>query len=124
MIGRFNITNDDELRTAYGLSHIMHLEKSQKYADLRREMRLYNRSKQTKHIVKINYDGNYIEFVSLGLPVGVYDEDFAKEFFEHEHFIEMFPSAYDCTGQAFTAWSKVFARRGMWYAYHCVCCDV
>lgn len=124
MTGRFNITNDNELRVAYELGHIMHLEKSQKYADLRREERWYNRQKRTKHIVKCNGDGSYIELVNIGIPTGAYDKEFAAEMFKRDHYIEMYPSAYDCTGQAFTVWYKVFERNGWWYAYHYVGCDV
>ena len=35
-----------------------------------------------------------------------------------------YPSAYDCTGQAFTSWYKVFVRGGRFWAYHHVSVDV
>ena len=43
-----------------------------------------------------------------------------------EEFIEIsvIPSMYDCTGQAFTNWYKIFKRRGQFWAYHSVVFDV
>mgnify|MGYP000367666834 CR=1 FL=1 len=33
-------------------------------------------------------------------------------------------TGYDCTGQEFTSWYRLFQRRGHWYAYHMVSRDV
>ena len=44
-----------------------------------------------------------------------------RAFFHRRHY---YPSAYDCTGQAFTSWYKVFARGGRFWAYHRVSVDV
>lgn len=87
-------------------------------------IRDYSKDKAIRRVIKYDGYGGYVELINMGLPAGVYDKEFAKEFFEHEYYVEMYPSAYDCTGQAFTAWYKVFERGGMWHAYHYVGVDV
>lgn len=45
----------------------------------------------------------------------------SEAFQRYRHY---YPSAYDCTGQAFTSWYKVFVRGGRFWAYHRVSVDV
>ena len=74
-----------------------------------------------RRIVKSDYDG-YIELVSI--PWVFESEGQADDFFRD--FLERHarPSIYDCTGQAFTHWYKLFKRRGQFWAYHSVGYDV
>lgn len=71
----------------------------------------------------IHRDGidGYIELVEI--PEVFDTKESANEFFKE--FIELlyYPSAYDCTGQAFTNWYKLFQRNGRYYVYHSVCFD-
>lgn len=64
----------------------------------------------------------YVELVSIP---DVFDtEEDADEFFRDFLEIRCTPSMYDCTGQAFTSWYKLFQRNGQFWAYHSVCFDV
>lgn len=77
---------------------------------------------QASRVIKDNgVDG----FVALErLPDDITDEAEANSFFEDFMTFHCRPSAYDCTGQAFTNWFKVFQRGGRFYAYHSVSFDV
>lgn len=52
------------------------------------------------------------------------DKASAEEFFED--FLKMYytPSPYDCTGQTFTRWHKIFKRGGRYWVYHAIAMDV
>ena len=68
-------------------------------------------------------DGDaYTELIAL--PEDCKTDDDAVGFFRDWLLIECRPSQYDCTGQLFTAWYKVFKRGGRFMAYHRVCADV
>lgn len=60
----------------------------------------------------------------LALPKVLDTEEEAQEFFDEFIRIDYRPSMYDCTGQAFTGWYKLFRRDGRFYAYHRVSFDV
>lgn len=47
-----------------------------------------------------------------------------EAWFTENRYIHGVNSQYDCTGCLFTAWFKVFRRRGRWYAYHCIGMDI
>ena len=49
----------------------------------------------------------------------------AIEYFEEYERLHYYPSPYDCTGQRFTSWYKVFRKpNGEWWHYHCISMDV
>ena len=51
-------------------------------------------------------------------------EDEADAYFMGNLYRESYPSAYDCTGQIFTTWYKIFRRGGRFWAYHATAMDV
>lgn len=51
-------------------------------------------------------------------------KEIADDWFRATRYLEYFPTPYDCSGQKFTSWYKLFRRRGHWFAYHCVSIDV
>ena len=82
-----------------------------------------------RRIVKDYGIDGFVELVSIPEVFDTLDDDadgnpgaetFFKEFLE----IHARPSMYDCTGQAFTSWFKLFKRNGQFWAYHSVCFDV
>lgn len=78
--------------------------------------------KVRRHIIQdFGMDG-YTELIEFPEIFITYDE--ASEFFRDFLYREYHPSAYDCTGQLFTNWHKLFFRRGHWCAYHSVAFDV
>ena len=75
-----------------------------------------------RRIVKEDGIDGYVELVSIP---DVFDtEEAADAFFKDFLYISCRPSMYDCTGQAFTSWYKLFKRRGQFYAYHRIALDV
>ena len=72
-------------------------------------------------LIKQDNDG-YTELVTL--PAECKTDEDAVGFFRDYLLLEARPSQYDCTGQLFTSWYKVFKRNGRFMAYHRVCADV
>ena len=97
--------------------------RSQKAADLKREMRaFFHRPVSERRIVQDDGIDGYTEL--LPLPEYIETMDEAVSYFEDYEYRHYYPSAYDCTGQAFTSWYKVFVRGGRFWAYHRVSVDV
>lgn len=103
--------------------------------NVKRELRAYAHREITvdvgmgfmceRRIVKDNGIDGYVELVSIPEVFDTLDgEDGAEAFFKDFLEIHGRPSMYDCTGQAFTSWYKLFKRHGQFWAYHSVCFDV
>lgn len=142
----YSIRNDRDFRIGYAILHEI-LERlgeaggdtesrRERVIELKRNLRQYaHRDTNTydvgmgfmceRRIVKDEGIDGYIELVSIPEVIDTLDgEDGADEFFKTFLEIHARPSMYDCTGQAFTSWYKLFKRRGQFYAYHSVCFDV
>lgn len=68
-------------------------------------------------------DGTVIMLVPIVEAYFFTEKEKVIRIFEDLYEIKLPNSPYDCTGQAFTSWYKVFKRRGIWYAYHCISYD-
>ena len=139
----FRVRNDKDFREGYGLLHLFTRFDGQfdnpgkareTVDDLKRELRAYAHRATAvdvgmgfmceRRIVKDEGIDGYIELVSIPEVIDTLDgEDGADEFFKTFLEIHARPSMYDCTGQAFTSWYKLFKRRGQFWAYHSVCFD-
>ena len=87
--------------------------------NLKASIREYNKQSTgtDKTIVKdYGFDG-FIELFELP------DVEDPVAYFEENEYIHCEPSQYDCTGQSFTGWYKIFKRRGKNMVYHRVCTD-
>lgn len=137
------IRNDDDFRCAYEYLRILQdaliagaLKNPErvlgKIIQVKQRLRKYARSdgmdvvgmgfKVNRRIIQdFGMDG-YIEMIEF--PEIFDSHDDADEFFRDFLYREYHPSAYDCTGQAFTNWYKLFFRRGRWCAYHSIAFDV
>ena len=94
-------------------------EKANNYLiSLKLDIRKYNKRKSDSVIIQGDYDG-YIELITF--PDDVTDPE---AYFEEEYKLTCKPSQYDCTGQEFTSWYKIFKRRGKTMCYHRVGRDV
>ena len=89
---------------------------------LKREIREFqSRPVQEGTVLDDSVDG----FTALlPLPESLSSKEEADEYFRKQLYIHASYSAYDCTGQAFTSWYKIFERRGRFWAYHRVNFDV
>ena len=78
--------------------------------------------KVERRVVKDNGIDGFVELVSIPNVFNTVElaEDFFRDFLE----LNCRPSQYDCTGQAFTSWHKLFKRNGAFYVYHSVAFDV
>lgn len=120
----FKINSYTDLKVAYEILEIAYESgRSQKAADLKREMRtFFHRPVSERRIVQDDGIDGYTEL--LPLPEYIETMDEAVSYFEDYEYRRYYPSAYDCTGQAFTSWYKVFVRGGRFWAYHRVSVDV
>ncbi len=85
----------------------------------KRLIREYNNRVNDRHIVKDYGMDGYLELIEF--PDGLVDPE---AYFEENEQLSLMHSAYDCTGQAFSGWHKIFKRNGKTICYHRVCCDV
>ncbi len=76
--------------------------------------------RECRRVVR-NFGDSYVMLIRLGEFDSLSDADDYFVWNEYRHYI---PSPYDCTGQAFTNWYKVFERNGEYWAYHSVSFDV
>ena len=141
----YTICNEREFRIGYEILHDILERLAEKGGDterrrervieLKRNLRQYAHRGTAvdvgmgfmceRRIVKDDGIDGYIELVSIPEVIDTLDgEDGADEFFKTFLEIHARPSMYDCTGQAFTSWYKLFKRRGQFWAYHSVCFDV
>lgn len=110
--------NDDhvyDLAINYAMEEIKKTKK-----EIREEHR--KQDTDTGRVIKSDWD-SYITLEELKIPAD-YTHDDAVEYFDKYEVIHMVPSQYDCTGQLFTSWYKIFKRNGKWMAYHAVNADV
>ena len=93
--------------------------------NMKRGIRAYNnRPEQDARIIKDYGIDGYVELYRLPNELDAESKDEAESYFNSTRYEYCTPSQYDCTGQKFTNWYKLFRRHGHWYAYHSVGVDV
>lgn len=95
---------------------------NEKIAEQKREIRKFHKESSDRRLVKDDGIDGYVLLIELPETLGNMQD--AEEYFEERETISAMPSMFDCTGQAFTSWFKVFKRRDRFMAYHSVCFDV
>lgn len=119
----FNVRNKDDLILAYLLVRDRKVcaANPEAIADIKRSMRKYQRNHKAtvNPIVAGGFDW-FLELIKT--PCGSFDE--ACEWFMKNGYMPCVPSQYDCTGQLFTSYYKVFERHGEYLVYHRVNVDV
>ena len=130
----FSITDNERLRDAYTLLMFMQGDISASAekkaavknlaATVKMEIRAYNnRPVSNVRIISADYDGR-LELVQLPDELDKAHKADAANWFRNNCYLEAYNSQYDCTGQEFTSWYKLFRRQGHWFAYHFVSRDV
>ena len=76
------------------------------------------------HIVRDDGIDGYVELVQLPEDLDEVHKVVAADWFRANCYLESLPTPYDCSGQKFTNWFKLFRRQGHWFAYHSVSIDV
>ena len=89
-----------------------------KIIDMKRQLRANSKRVDDRQIVRDGCDSFVAKFP---LPEYIETRQDAVEYFKEYEYIRMIPSAFDCTGQGFTAWYKLFQKPdGRFWAYHCI----
>ncbi len=90
--------------------------------ELKREVRRYIKECSNSYIIKDDGIDGYIELIKL--PSNINSLEGATNYFEQHYYQRFVCSMYDCTGQSFTAWYRIFKRGNGYVVYHCVRFDV
>lgn len=91
--------------------------------DLKRKARRNSKEISNAVIVKDYGIDGYIE--KFPLPEYLSSAEDADEYFREYEYLYFHPSPYDCTGQHFTSWYKIFRKPdGRFWAYHSVSVDI
>lgn len=130
----FDINDKTRLEAAYIFLHTMSAapvpaenkaSRDVLVATVKREIREFNRRPASDScIVEERCCDGYIELVQLPAKLDDAHKADAADWFRANRYLEFFPTPYDCSGQKFTNWFKLFRRRGHWFAYHSVGIDV
>lgn len=94
----------------------------EKIAEQKQEIRKFHKKNSDRRVVKDDGIDGYVLLIEL--PETLENLRDAEEYFEERETICAVPSIFDCTGQAFTSWFKVFKRRDRFMAYHSIGFDV
>lgn len=93
-----------------------------KIISMKRSLRANNKRTDDRVIVRDNGIDGYVE--KFPLPKYIKTAEDADEYFREYEFLRCRPSAYDCTGDWFTAWYHIFRKPdGSFWAYHSVTVD-
>lgn len=90
-------------------------------SELKADTRKMNRIITTKHLVRDLGDS---AIILMQFPDSIKTEEEAERYFRNYEYMEYRNSEYDCTGQMFTNWYKIFRRNGKMFAYHAFSIDV
>lgn len=92
---------------------------------IKTEIRRYYRDYPVSEKILVRDDGMDGYVIRFPLPDWIEDKEDGEMWFKENEYIHYRPTYYDCTGQAFTSWYKVYqAKDGRWWAYHSVSFDV
>lgn len=122
------VRSNNDLRDAYFLIHA--LQGIQQTADVKAIIRqqkwairhFNRRAPQPTRTIKADLDSLVLLEKLPISPDSTMEEAIAL--FEGSYFVPTPRSQYDCTGQCFTTYYKVFRRHNAWYAYHFMSRDV
>ncbi len=121
------VRNSSDLKGAYKILNIISkCGATERFKEIvvkqKREIRKYHKKRSDRKIVKDDGIDGYTLLIEL--PETLENLQDAEEYFKGHEVICATPSMFDCTGQAFTAWFKVFRRRDKFFAYHTIRFDV
>ena len=112
----------EELRREAPARYTEHVKKV--IRDIKASIREY-RDRNDENTFHVIADRSPDSVLLLGqLPEFIQSQEDGENYFRETYYIHMKPSPYDCTGQAFTTWFKVFKRRGRYMVYHDIGFDV
>lgn len=124
------VKNIRELKVNYEIIHMLesgeafqNKANAKEWLDsIKRANRKFTHEESDERVIKDYGIDGYIILKSC--PDWVETEEDAEEWFDSEEKMVYIPSPYDCTGQQFTSWYKLFQRNGKWMCYHSIGVDV
>lgn len=94
----------------------------ERIVEMKRQLRAKNKDTDERVVFCNDFDGCIVKFP---LPCDIRSDEEAREWFRDYEYIEYRPTYYDCTGQLFTSWYKIFQKPdGRFWAYHSIGRDV
>ena len=125
----FEVRNKEDLRLAYSLLRektrqgLTSAQDDYRVQMIKREIRRYLNRPMIDERKLVKDDGDRA-IILYPLPEALSNTYKAahKHFMDCEYISLSYPG-YDCSGQPFTAWFKLFRRHNRWYVYHCICLD-
>lgn len=97
----------------------------ERIVEMKRQIRKRNRDAVSGRVLVTSADSGDYWITKFPLPEDIQTREEAIEYFKEYEYIYYRPAYYDCTGQQFTSWFKVFQKPdGRFWAYHCVSLDV
>lgn len=118
------ITSEKEWRNAYLLLHALaDFPETERVRAVRLDARRFSHRQRRERVIRYYEDGSCVTLERLPVP-SEWEKGDVEGWFTENRYIRSANSAYDCTGEAFTCWFKVFRRRGCWFAYHSIGLDV
>lgn len=115
------IRNKRDLRKAYELLKFFSNERA--VIEIKRDIRRYLSKERDRRIVSYSVSGDSVTYL-VTTPDWIETNEDAKDWFKCNEELRRSYSAYDCTGESFTAWYKLVKRGDRWYCYHHICLDV
>lgn len=116
---KINITVEEQKNTLVGIEKLI-IEYKQAIREYQNNI-MDNYDLETRLIENDNY-GNYTKLIKLPHYIKTYDE--AELYFADNLKLHCIKSMYDCTGQHFTIWKKIFKRNNNFMVYHRVGIDI
>lgn len=93
----------------------------ERVVEIKKQIR--TRNKKTSDKTVVHDDGDYY-ILKFPLPEYIDSKEDAVEYFKEYEYIYYRPTYYDCTGQHFTSWYKIFQKPdGRFWAYHAIGID-
>ena len=121
-----DIAKETTIETAYALLQVAKVKKVAPEAVIALKRRVRSINKEESESGKIIYDygnGGYDGYIYKAVLEASNMEE-AEEEFEDYHRRTYIERGYDCTGQSFTQWHKIFNINGRFVLYHSIGFDV
>lgn len=124
----YDIRNERDLRDAYWFLSVekeLGCSAGKIAKKIKTAIREWNHRPESDRKVVYTYGGCGDSVIyKINCPVWVENEEDAEYWFDNEERMTYRWSPYDCTGQLFTSWHRIFHINGKWICYHSVSCDV
>ena len=114
-----NIVRGMNIRYAYELLAELRNAEPEMIVAIKRYVRRVSKEKEYPYQIVRDEQDNVVYKTVLNADTA----EGAEQEFRCEHHREYWPTYYDCTGQWFTSWHRIFKISGKYVLYHSIQCD-